>query len=141
MPNESKPFYGWKLVAAVFFIYLVNIAFPYYGGSLLNAFMAEELGLGRSQLGYGFSAFLLFVGLSSPLVGILVNRLGVRAVLTAGGATLTIGALMMATFTSSALQYYLFFGAPRRPKLELHHLTPDARQQVLHLCGEQQRYG
>jgi MFS family permease len=108
--HAGTGFYGWKLVAVVFVIYLVNVAFPYYGASVLNAFMAERLGLSRSALGFGFSFFLLFVGLSSPAVGVTVNRFGVRAVLAAGGVTLTAGALLMATVTSNAWHYYLFFG-------------------------------
>lgn len=109
--NANTAFYGWKLVAAVFTIYLVNTAFPYYGGSVLNAMMAKDLGFSRSALGFGFSAFLLFVGLSSPLVGILVNRLGVRLTLTLGGLMLALGALAMAAITRSELHYYLLFGA------------------------------
>lgn len=109
--GKNSEFYGWKLVAAVFTIYLINTAFPYYGGSVLNAMMAKDLGLSRSELGFGFSAFLLFVGLSSPLVGVLVNKLGVRLTFTLGGLILALGAIAMAAITSTELQYYLFFGA------------------------------
>ncbi|WP_439108126.1 MFS transporter [Congregibacter sp.] len=107
----NKPgFYGWKLVVTVFIVYLLNTAFPYYGGSVLNAVMAEDLGFSRSALGYGFSAFILCMGLTSPMVGVLVNKLGVRKTLFAGGLVLTVGALSMAAFTASELQYWLFFG-------------------------------
>ena len=109
--SQRRAFYGWKLVAAVFVIYLVNTAFPYYGGSVLNARMAQDLDFSRSALGFGFSAFLLFVGLSSPLVGVLVNRLGVRLTLTLGGMTLALGSIAMATIAGTELHYYLFFGA------------------------------
>lgn len=107
---KNTGFYGWKLVAVVFIIYLINTAFPYYGGSVLNALMAQDLGLGRSELGFGFSAFLLFVGLSSPLVGLLVNKIGVRLTFTLGGLILAIGAIAMATMTHTELHYYIFFG-------------------------------
>lgn len=109
--NNSSGFYGWKLVAAVFVIYLLNTAFPYYGGSVLNAMMAADLEFNRSALGYGFSAFILTMGLSSPMVGVLVNKLGVRQTLFIGGLILTLGALAMAAITASALHYWLFFGA------------------------------
>ncbi|MFK7829055.1 MAG: MFS transporter [Congregibacter sp.] len=109
--NKNSDFYGWKLVAAVFVIYLLNTAFPYYGGSVLNALMAEDLSFSRSALGYGFSAFILTMGLTSPMVGILVNKLGVRQTLFIGGVILTMGALAMATITVTELHYWLFFGA------------------------------
>lgn len=108
---ERTRFYGWKLVAAIFLIYLLNTAFPYYGGSVLNAVMAEDLNFSRSALGYGFSAFILCMGLTSPMVGVLVNRLGVRRTLFAGGLVLTAGALAMATITTTEIHYWLFFGA------------------------------
>ncbi|MFK8043048.1 MFS transporter [Congregibacter sp.] len=107
----NKPgFYGWKLVVVVFIVYLLNTAFPYYGGSVLNAVMAEDLGFSRSALGYGFSAFILCMGLTSPMVGVLVNKLGVRKTLFIGGLVLTVGALSMAALTATELQYWLFFG-------------------------------
>lgn len=104
-------FYGWKLVAAIFLIYLINTAFPYYGGSVLNAAMAKDLDFSRSALGYGFSAFIVLMGLSSPLVGILVNRIGVRLTLFIGSMIITMGALAMAAVTNSEIHYLLFFGA------------------------------
>lgn len=103
-------FYGWKLVGVVFIVYLLNTAFPYYGGSVLNAVMAEDLGFSRSALGYGFSAFILCMGLTSPVVGVLVNTLGVRRTLFIGGLILTAGALAMAALTAGEIQYWLFFG-------------------------------
>lgn len=109
--SDNERFYGWKLVAAVFVIYLINTAFPYYGGSVLNASMAAELGFSRSALGFGFSIFILLVGVTSPLVGILVNRIGVRLTLTAGGAVLALGSFTMASIAASEMHYYLLFGA------------------------------
>lgn len=109
--KHQAAFYGWKLVAAVFVIYLINTAFPYYGASVLNAYMADDLGFSRSALGFGFSAFILLVGVTSPIVGILVNRLGVRLTLTGGGLILALGSLAMATIARSELHYYLLFGA------------------------------
>lgn len=111
MTSDKNNFYGWKLIAAVFMIYLLNTAFPYYGGSVLNAIMASDLSFSRSTLGFGFSGFILLVGLTSPLVGLLVNRLGVRFALTSGGLILTLGALAMATIAETELHYLLFFGA------------------------------
>lgn len=111
LASPTPGFYGWKLVAAVFVIYLLNTAFPYYGGSVLNAVMAEDLGFSRSALGYGFSAFILSMGLTSPMVGLLVNTFGVRSTLFMGGLVLAAGALGMAAITSTELHYWIFFGA------------------------------
>lgn len=108
--RTESGFYGWKLVVVVFIIYLLNTAFPYYGGSVLNAVMAEDLAFSRSALGYGFSAFILCMGLTSPMIGILVNTLGVRTTLFMGGLILTAGALAMAAVTANEIHYWIFFG-------------------------------
>ena len=110
MPNQNQTFYGWKLVAVFFFIYLLNGSFPYYGGTVINTFMAKSLELDRSALGLGFAVFSLFLGLTGPVVGILVNRIGVRNTLTAGCAIIIFGSLLMAFVTSQTWHYVLFFG-------------------------------
>ena len=38
---EKPRFYGWKLLAAFWFIYLVNLGFPTYGQSVINALITE----------------------------------------------------------------------------------------------------
>jgi hypothetical protein len=52
---KKKAFYGWKLLAAFWFIYLVNLGFPTYGQSVINASMAKDLHLDRTMLGLAFS--------------------------------------------------------------------------------------
>ena len=39
--NEHQSFYGWKLVGALWFIYLLNMGFPLYGGAVINTYMIK----------------------------------------------------------------------------------------------------
>ena len=110
MTKTEQPFYGWKLVGFFFMIYFFNASFPYYGGTIINAFMAEDLGMDRSTLGLGFSVYVLALGLSGPLIGILINKIGIRASLVLGGAAIIIGSLLMSFVTTTVWQYVLFFG-------------------------------
>jgi len=107
---NNKKFYGWKLVAVFFAVYFLNGTFPYYGGVVINSFMSAEMGLNRSTLGLGFSIFTVAFGLSSPLVGSLVTRIGARKTLLYGCAVLTTGTLLMAFAVSTAWHYNLYFG-------------------------------
>ena len=75
---KRSAFYAWKLLAAFWFIYLVNLGFPTYGQSVINACMAKSLHLDRTMLGLAFSLYMLMVGLPGPAVAVLVNRMGVR---------------------------------------------------------------
>lgn len=106
----SKNFYGWKLVAVYFAVYFLNGTFPYYGGVVINSFMAAEMGLDRSTLGLGFSVFSIMFGISSPLVGSLVTRIGARKTLLYGCGVLMAGTLLMAFTVTTAWHYYLYFG-------------------------------
>lgn len=107
---NSKKFYGWKLVAVFFAVYFLNGTFPFYGGVVINSFMATEMGLDRSTLGLGFSIFTIMYGISSPLVGSLVTKIGARKTLLYGCAVLMTGTLLMAFAVNTAWHYNLYFG-------------------------------
>jgi MFS family permease len=108
--KRSQKFYGWKLVAVFFSVYFLNGTFPYYGGVVINSFMSAEMGMDRSTLGLGFSIFTVAFGLSSPLVGSLVTRIGARRTLLYGCAVLMTGTLLMAFGVTSPWHYKLYFG-------------------------------
>jgi len=108
--SPAKPFYGWKLVAALWFAIFVALAFPMYGAQVMNNHMADAMGLDRKMLGLGFSIFMLMVGLPGPLVGWSINRFGARATMVAGSLTIMTGALLLATIVDSGLQAALVFG-------------------------------
>jgi len=103
-------FYGWKLLAACWFIMFLNLGIPAYGASGLNALMAPALHLDRRALGLLFSAYMVMSGLPGPLVAMSVNRLGARRTLMLGSVLLIAGALLMATIVNSFWLALLSFG-------------------------------
>lgn len=107
---RKTPFYGWTLLAAFWGLYFVNQGLPTYGSSVLNAFMAESLGLDRQMLGTAFSLFLVMVGLPGPLVAWSVNRFGVRATLMIGSLSLLAGCLFMMFVASTGWHAVFGFG-------------------------------
>jgi len=109
MTNNSG-FYGWKLLAAFWVILFINLAFPAYGSSVINAYMVEDLGLDRRMLGLMVSVYMMMSGLPGPLVAKYVNRFGVRKTLVTGSLILMAGALGMATIVNSGPMAVVFFG-------------------------------
>jgi MFS family permease len=103
-------FYGWKLLAAFWVILFVNLAFPAYGSSVINAYMVNDLGLDRRTLGLMVSVYMLMTGLPAPLVAMFVNRFGVRATLVLGSSILMLGAIGMATFVNTGPEAVAVFG-------------------------------
>jgi MFS family permease len=106
----DKSFYGWKLLAAFWVILFINLAFPAYGSSIINAYMVADLALDRRTLGLMVSVYMMMSGLPGPLVAMFVNRYGVRATLVYGSGILMLGALGMATFVNTGLEAVIVFG-------------------------------
>lgn len=106
----TKPkFYGWKLVAVLFLLYLAA-AIALYGGNIANTYMAKLMNMSRSLFGAGFAAAYLLVGLGSALAAVVTNKKGERFTLSLGMAGVTAGALLMALWGQTPVGYILFFG-------------------------------
>lgn len=91
-------------------ILFINLAFPAYGSSVINAYMVSDLSLDRRTLGLMVSVYMMMSGLPGPLVAMYVNRYGVRQTLVVGSAILMLGALGMATIVETGWQAVIMFG-------------------------------
>jgi len=108
--SGTASFYGWKLLAAFWLILFINLAFPAYGSSVVNAWMVGDLGIDRRTLGLMVSVYMLMTGLPGPVVAMFVNRYGVRATLVTGSMILFAGAVGMATFVDTGTEAVIVFG-------------------------------
>ncbi|HDP81383.1 MAG TPA: MFS transporter [Spirochaetes bacterium] len=106
-----KRFYGWYLIAVLWFVYFTNLGFVYYGGNLVNTFMVKELGMSRSTLGLGYTIFMyLQGGFMGPLIALVINKKGIRFSLALGCFLVFTGSLLMATWVSGKAGYFAVFG-------------------------------
>src|SRR5579863_4785562 len=108
MARETE-FYGWKLLAVFWLILFTTFAFPLYGASVVNAYMAGALHLDRSALGLAYGLFQWMVGLPAPLVAICINKRGVRFTMALGCLVVMIGSLLMAFAVRTSLQVDIVF--------------------------------
>lgn len=109
MENKQQ-FYGWKLVGALWFLYLLNMGFPLYGGAVINTYMLKEITMERSVYGMGFTLLNFFVGVPSILVAAAIGKWGVRSTFGIGSALILVGTLWMAFFASQPWHYLVGFG-------------------------------
>ncbi len=109
MVNEQK-FYGWKLVVALWFLYLLNMGFPLYGGAVINSYMMKEITMDRSVYGMGFTLMNFFIGVPSVIIAATIMKWGIKATFGIGSALLFIGAIWMAFIASQPWQYLVGFG-------------------------------
>ena len=111
---STKPrfFYGYWILA-IAFIYLVI-----YSGGGVGAFslfvrpLQEEFGWGRGEIMVAFTIYFLVSGFSSPVIGSLIDRYGVKGVATAG-AVIAGTSFISLTQLQGIWHYYLaytFFG-------------------------------
>jgi MFS family permease len=101
-------FTGWTVVAGAFFGYAIAQGLMHSYAVFLVAYLGE-FGWGRAETSVAYSISQLVIGISSPLVGVLVDRLGTRVLVTAG-AILLAGGLAANAAVSSLWQVVLLYG-------------------------------
>jgi MFS family permease len=108
--TRQSDFYGWKLLAIFWMILFANFAFPLYGASVVNTYMAEALNWDRTQLGLAYAIYQLMIGVPAPLIAILIVRKGVRFTAALGCSVVATGALLMSSVVHTSLQTDLVYG-------------------------------
>ena len=100
--------YGWPVLAGAFFAYAISAGFMHSYPVYLVAFLGE-FGWGRAETSVAYSISQLMAGVSSPLIGTLVDRLGPRRLL-AGGATLLVLGLAGSAGIGALWQVVVLYG-------------------------------
>lgn len=108
---SPEPFHGWRILAALWVILFINLAFPMYGLSVLDPYMAAALHLNRTLLGLVYAVYMSMTGIPAPLAAWLVERCGVRATLLLGNLLLVLGAALMASVITSPWAIVIVAGA------------------------------
>lgn len=102
-------FYGWRMLIALWVIYLTVIGFTFYGTPVMFPYMVKDLGWSRGEVSLGFMTAMLMMGFTSPLSAWSLNRFGGRHTMFVGGMIGATGLLLM-LFTDSIMLYVIFFG-------------------------------
>ncbi len=106
--NSSPFFYGWVVVAICF----VTVAISYgirYSFSVFYAPILQEFGRSRAETALIFSINVIIYGLSAPIVGAAVDRLGPRKLMVGGAVILGI-AVAACSQAQQIWHFYLLFG-------------------------------
>ena len=79
-----KSFYGHVLIGVLGLMYFCSSGVILPAANVVNPLMLQDasLGLNGTLLGMGFSLFVLFQGLSAPVIGALIARMGARFTLS-----------------------------------------------------------
>ena len=106
--KQFRPFYGWYIVAATFFIGFYVVGIVFYGFTTIFKPIVEEFGWSYAQVSLAASLRGVESGLLAPIVGILIDRWGPRRIVFIGGCLTALGLFMLSHITSLATFYISF---------------------------------
>jgi MFS family permease len=81
-------FYGWWVVAASFAILFVSVGVGLYAPPVFLVPLQGHFGWSRAAISGGFAIAAVMSGALSPLVGVLIDRYGVRRVIALGAVVM-----------------------------------------------------
>lgn len=114
MPDAHKsevalsPGRVWLLLGAAFATFSIGAGFMHAYTVFLVTFV-ETFGWTRADVSVAYAVSQLVNGISSPVVGTLVDRLGPRRLILMGGAVLAAG-LLASAFTNALWQVVVLYG-------------------------------
>lgn len=113
--GSTKPriFYGWILVFVLLLILSVGVGTSMYMYSVMAGAFEQEFAAGRLALMMGSTGLILVLGLSSPVVGTLLDRYSSKVVLAVGALLMGLGFILIALSTQIWMvlaSYIVFIG-------------------------------
>lgn len=84
LTKKPKVFYGYWIVAVTFLCLFMFSGCGFYAFSLFVTSLQADLGWRRSEIMVAWTIFFLIMGVASPFVGRVVDRYGVRKVVSIG---------------------------------------------------------
>ena len=101
-------FYGWVVVASIFFVQGISYG-VYYSFSIFFVALLEEFGWSRASTAGVFSVHILVIGFAGIATGRLIDRFGPSRIVPLGGILLAVG-LVASSRLTQLWEFYLFFG-------------------------------
>ena len=102
-------FYGWFIVighmATLFFVTYAFI----YGMSAFIGPITDDMGWSHAQFSFASSLHLFVWALSSPLIGVLVDKYGPRKIVLVGALATALGMVIISSMNTLTVFYFGFF--------------------------------
>jgi sugar phosphate permease len=102
---RSGVFYGWWVVFAAAFIVFLSAGTFFYGFGLLVQPLTDEFGWSRASIAGAFSLRSEVSGVAAPVIGFLLDRVGVRRITIAGVLLACFGFVFLSQ-VDSLLMFY-----------------------------------
>lgn len=108
MHSLTKPrfFYGYWILIAAFLCLFIWAGSAYFGFSLFVTSLEADFSWGRGEIMAAFTIFYLVQGVASPFIGRVVDRFGVRGVISVGALVTGLGFILLSQ-VSTIWYFYL----------------------------------
>ncbi|MFC2032599.1 MFS transporter [Chloroflexota bacterium] len=93
--KKSKPFYGYWIVAVIFFYMFIESGTRFYAFPLFFEPLQAEFSWSRGTISIAFTMSFVFQALASPFIGRLVDRYGAKRSIVFGGIAGGLGFLWL----------------------------------------------
>ncbi len=103
---DRRIFYGWYIVTAGFVCLWINAGIGFYSFPIFIVELSEAFGWGMGKATAGISISMLFGGLISPFVGLLLPKYGSKKMII-GGALIMSASFALFSLMQTLWQYYL----------------------------------
>ena len=104
----SRVFYGYWMVAAAFGVQLITAGLLMQSYGAYVAVLQEQKGWSKTALSGAFSLTQLVSGMVGPVQGVVMDRIGPRAVMRVGFVVFGIGFMLLSQVNSLAAFYAAF---------------------------------
>jgi MFS family permease len=108
---KTRVFYGWWLVAALFFIVLNTGGMGFYCFPVFVQSLIDEFGWSMTQISLGAAIWAIFYGFSGPVIGVLIARFGVTKTMLAAACISSLTLVGYASIQKLWMLYAIMFGA------------------------------
>lgn len=102
---------GWRVLAGSFICAALAAGFTSYVFGMFVVPVTQEFGISRANVNNGMIAFMLGMGLLSPIVGHLIDRYSARRMVAVGGVVFS-ASLMLISRASSPLAMLVLIALP-----------------------------
>lgn len=103
-------YYGWKIVGVSFLTHFISVGFIFYSYGVFFKEMLKEFGGSRLEVAIGLAIMNWAIGLTSPFLGRLLERVPIRNVMCTGAVALALG-FFLASRVTAMWQFYVLLGS------------------------------
>jgi len=107
--SMRRIFYGWWVVGGAFILLFCAGGTHFYAFPVFFDAMIRDMEWSRSQTAAALSIGIFVVGAAGPVIGMLVRKTGVKAVMIFGSIVAGVGFVLLST-VSALWQFYIFYG-------------------------------